>query len=126
MTAGRTSAGPQLHGRCRCTARGPDAPDVSVKDTVTVVDHPACPVKLTKFSSTLVMVAFAVSPCSRTRDIASSLLTAIAPRITAPTKNAAASARLPRRVEVTFLTVIAITGRRVQPRTPGQRNRSPV
>ena len=36
----------------------------------------------------------------------------IAPKITTPTKNAAASARFPRRVEVTFLTVITIQARR--------------
>jgi len=34
----------------------------SLKDTVTVVPHPTCPGKLTKVSSTLVMVAFALSP----------------------------------------------------------------
>jgi hypothetical protein len=32
----------------------------------------------------------------------------LAPKITTPTKNAAASARFPRRVEVTFFTIISV------------------
>jgi hypothetical protein len=66
---------------------------------------------LTNSSSTLVMVAFVLIPCSLTRTIASSLPTAIAPKITAPT-NAASAMITPDGVVVTFSTVIAIQARR--------------